>query len=299
MEKIKMLTYERIPCWYELSFRKEKPAILLRIHKDFIAHAGPISETAPIVTDFMSHFGFKKFSGSLNGNFGFDDRFIFEGIKEDFAEFAVNIPTVKKYSGKKCEYCKGSGKDRLRDDECLPCRGTGKDWFYDWKLAYAVSASFTVIFHWMHFPEKETSSLLPQLMIVFTITRDEMHGGSLGGEYGVELCSWMRSLYLLTEGIYAVTEMTEAMGIAHKKIFGAFRFGEEHYLWAKIQSDDGWLNVNCPGDACGLHPADSFGPQEGRGYKFACHNVDNPMQQITLLAGLAALHDKARREMKT
>jgi hypothetical protein len=296
MEKIKMLTYERIPCWYELSFRKDKPAILLRIHKDFIAHDGPINETAPIVIGFMSHFKFKKFSGSLNGNFGFDDSFIFEGIKEDFAEFAVNIPAVKKYSGKKCEYCKGSGKDRLLDDECLRCEGTGKDWFCDWKLAFAISASFTTIFHWMEFPKKETSSLLPQLMTVFTITRDEMHGGSLGGEYSVELCNWMRSLYLRDKDRYVVIEMTEAMTIAHKKMFGAFRFGQERDIWAKIESSNGRLNVNCPGDACGLHPADSFGPERERGYKFACHNVDNSMQQITLLAGLAALHDKARKE---
>jgi len=296
----KMLTRERISCWYELSFRKRKPAILLRIHKDFIVCTEPISETAPIVMGLMSHFGFKKFSGSLNGNIGFDDSFIFEGVMENFVEFAVNIPKVKKYSGKKCEDCNGSGKDRLRDyDECLRCDGTGKDWFYDWKTAYAISASFTTILNWMRFPEKETSSSLPQLMTVFTITQDDMHGGSLGGEYSLELCNWMRSLYPWDKGGCEVVEMTEAMKIAHKKMFGAFRFGQEHYLWAKIEGNNGWLNASCPGDACGLHPGDSFGPQEGRGYEFACHNVDNPMQQITLLAGLAALHDKARREIKT
>jgi hypothetical protein len=299
MEKIKMLTYERIPCWYELSFRKEKPAIIFRIHKDFIAHTESISQTAPIVMGFMSHFGFKKFSGSLAGNFGFDDSFIFEGIKEDFAEFAVDIPTIKKYSGKKCEECNGSGKDRFLNDECLRCEGTGKDWFYDWKLASAISASFTTILLWMRFPEKETSSLLPQLMTVFTVTEDEMHGGSLGGAYSVELCNWMRSLYVQNKGRYEVAEMTEAMKIVHKKMFGALRFGQEHDLWAKIENDSGWLNVNCPGDACGLHPGDSYGPQKKRGYEFACHNVDNPMQQITLLAGLAALHNKARREIKS
>jgi hypothetical protein len=247
----------------------------------------------------MNHFKFKKFSGSLAGNFGFDDRFIFKGIKENFAEFSANIPRVKKYSGKKCEHCRGSGKDRLLNDECLRCEGTGKDRFYDWKLAYAISASFTIISHWMRFPEKETSSLFPQLMTVFTVTRDEMHGGSLGGDYSVELCNWMRSLYIQNRGRYEVAEMTEAMKIAHKKMFGAFRFGQEYYLWAKIEDDKGWLNVNCPGDACGLHPGDSFGPQKERGYEFACHNVDNPMQQITLLAGLAALYDKARREIKS
>lgn len=296
MKEIKMLTYERIPCWYELSFRKEKPAIILRIHKDFIANAEPIKETAPIVIGFMDHFKFSKFSGSLDGNIGFDDYFIFEGIKEDFAEFSANIPLIKKYSGKKCGDCNGSGKDQLREDECLRCMGTGKEWFYDWKLAFTVSASFTTILTWVRFPQKETSCPIPQLMTVETITEDDMHGGSLWGEYSVELCNWMRSLYLQNKDRYEITEMVEAMRITHKRMFGKINKFDEHQIWARVASGNGWLNVSCHGDACGLHPADDYGPREGRGYKFSCHNVDNPMQQLTLLAGLAALHDKARKE---
>lgn len=54
--------------------------------------------------------------------------------------------------------------------------------------------------------------------------------------------------------------------------------------------------LNCPGNACGIHPVIHW--EEGEnGYKFSCHNVDTPMQQLTLLAGLATLHDKARQEM--
>jgi len=298
MAEIKMLTYERIPCWYELSFRKEGSAIILRIHKDFIAHTEPINETRPIVMDFMSHFHFKKFSGPMDGNIGFDDSFVFEGVKEDFVEFAVNIPKTKKYSGKKCEYCEGSGKDQFLDDKCLRCEGTGKGWFYDWKTAYAISASFTTVFNWMQFPKKETSSLLPQLMTVFTVTQDNMHGGSLAGEYSVELCNWMRSLYLRSKDRYEVTEMTEAMKIVQRKLFDKIDKFSEYEIWARIESSSGWLNVNCPGAACGLHPTDSY-IDKARGYKFGCHNVDNPMQQLTLLAGLAALHDKARREINT
>lgn len=296
---MKILIRERISCWYELSFRKEKPAIILRIHRDFIANTEPIRQIAPIVKGFMKHFGFKRFNGSLAGNFGFDDSFVFNGIKGDFAEFAVNIPEVRKHTSKKCEYCNGSGRDRLLRDECFRCDGTGKEWFYDWKSVYAISASFTTIFHRMHFPDKETSSFSPQLMIVSTVTQNDMHGGSLGGQYSIELCDWMRSLYLRNNDRYEITEMVEAMKVAHRKMSGPFRFGQEHYIRARIENSNSWLNIDCPGDACGLHPGDGFGPQEGQGYEFACHNVDNPIQQITLLVGLAALHDKARREMKT
>ena len=295
---MKILTYEKIPCWYELSFQKNKPGIILRIHKDFIAQSGPIKETALRVEDFTEHFKFKKFSGSFDGNIGFDDCFIRKGTIGDFTEFFVEIPQIKEYSKKKCRDCNGSGRDEMLDGNCFNCDGIGKEYFYNWKKAFRVSASFTVILGWLDLFEKETSSLLPQLMTVFTITRDEMHGGSLGGMYSIELCNWMRALYRQTGGPYEMTEMAEAMKITNKKIFIRIDEFDENYIWARIYDYAGWLNVGCPGSACGLHPANDYEPREGRGYEFACHNVDNPMQQFTLLAGLAALYDRARREIR-
>jgi len=294
---MKILIRERIPCWYELSFQKDKPGILLRIHNDFIAHAEPIKEIAPRVEDFMEHFKFKKFSGSFDRNIGFDDCFIFNGIKGDFTEFFVEIPQIKKYSEKRCSRCNGSGRDEGMDDGCFNCDGTGKEYFYDWKKAFMISASFTTVLGWLDLFERETSSFLPQLMTVFTITRDEAHGGSLGGMYSIELCDWMRVLYRRARTNYEIVEMTGAMRIAHKKIFGEINEFDELYTWARIDDGNGWLNVSCHGDACGLNPA-NMDFDGTRGYKFSCHNVDNPMQQLTLLAGLAALHDKARREIK-
>jgi hypothetical protein len=31
------------------------------------------------------------------------------------------------------------------------------------------------------------------------------------------------------------------------------------------------------------------------GFEFSCHNTDTPMQQLTILASLAALHDLVRK----
>ena len=91
-----------------------------------------------------------------------------------------------------------------------------------------------------------------------------------------------------------IIEVRKAMIAVWKKMFGKLEAYDKYSFIAKVAYKDGWFNMSCPGDACGLHPADNMGTVSGRGYKFSCHNVDNPMQQIALLAGLAVLCDKAK-----
>ncbi len=58
----------------------------------------------------------------------------------------------------------------------------------------------------------------------------------------------------------------------------------------KITGDvrDGFLVLNCPGNACGIHSSDhSYTGRRGR--EFSSHNVDNPAQSLTLLAGIASM----------
>ena len=76
----------------------------------------------------------------------------------------------------------------------------------------------------------------------------------------------------------------------------------QHDFRAGVFSEFGWLNTDCPGNACGLNPsldAEYDMKKPCHGYKFSCHNVDTAAQQLTLLAGVAALHDKARQEIKS
>jgi len=72
---------------------------------------------------------------------------------------------------------------------------------------------------------------------------------------------------------------------------------DEYDFRAYVRNDKGGLVFDCPpGNACGIYPS-NWDMDKGRGYKFNCHNVDNAAQQITLLAGLATLHDYARKEI--
>ncbi|MFH2062463.1 MAG: hypothetical protein ABIJ43_05760 [Candidatus Beckwithbacteria bacterium] len=296
MKEIKMLTRENIPCWYELSFRKTKPAIVLRVHKDFIKSTAPVSDDAPIVADFKKQFSFKSFIGTFDGNFGFDNAFIRKGEKREFVEFVIQIPVIKKDAGI-CDYCNGSGEGDFLDGKCLSCNGSGRDYELDWRMADAISASLTIFFNLSWFPEVETSSLLDQLMTIETITVKDAHGGSLWGEFSISLCNWLYSLE--QSGHYDIPEIIESMQTTHRKMYVRLDSYTKHSFRAYVR-DNGRLTLDCPGDACGIHnsPEDSTG-QMNRGRKFNCHNVDHLGQQLTLLSGLATLHDKARKEIET
>ena len=292
MGEIKLLIRENIPCWYELSWRTVEPTIILKVHKDFIKNTGSFPDTHWMAANLKQQFGFANFVGNFEGNFGFDNAFIRSGGTEEFAKFEVPIPLIRKKKGV-CRECKGSGKDEVGD--CLYCMGEGKEYFFDWKLANAISANFTVFFMHSRFPKKETSCPLPQLMTVQTITQAEIHGGSLSGEFSIPLCDWLKQLEERADQ-EVLEAVTEAMWSAYTKMVNRPTLYPKYQFRAWIH-DGGRLTLDCPGNACGIYIPPESTWREDRGRKFSCHNVDIPMQQITLLAGLAALHDKARREI--
>lgn len=301
--KWKWIIKENIPCWYELSWSEKEPAIILRVHPDFARIFPVLLQDNPSIAHYIEKFKFEGFSGDLTRDFGFaEGLFINQGEKDEFVEYLIPIPKIKVRTDNPCEDCNGTGKDPLakelfqEDRECIHCNGDGKKRLSNWKSAYAVSATFTCFFRFAHYPEKETSSPLPQLMIVETITDIGMHGGSLGGKFSVPLVEWLSSLYQDRDTL--IPEISRATKSAHKCLFGKLGYFDDHYFRAYVGSENGGLVADCPGDACGIHPS-GWPNSKGKGYEFGSHNVDSAAQQITLLAGLAALHDRARREIRS
>jgi hypothetical protein len=287
------IIYKDIPCWYELSWQAKKPAIILRIHKEFLESMKAIGCGSPIIESYKSKFGFNKFNNFTEKYSGFDNSFYKRNVNGEFQELEIGMPVFKNMSGKKCKECKGTKKGKY-DDICYYCEGTGEEFVYNWEKAYAVSASFSIFFALAAYPEMKTSSKLLQLMTVRTLTEKGMHGGSLSGYFSIPICNWLRQLDKHSN----VPEIISAMKTAYRFMFNAkikdWIF--EHDFRAYV--NEGFLIVDCPGNACGLNPTsfNSFYGEKNNGYEFSCHNVDTPAQQLTLLAGLAALHDKVRLE---
>lgn len=291
---MKMLTRENIPCWYEVSWQEEGTSILIRIHPDMVRGFETISVDAPIAASLMEQFDFHSFEGSLTENFGFNQGLQRQEGSDGFVEFVAKIPTIRRQTQDPCEHCGGSGKWYSDDDECASCDGSGKEHTYEWWKVHEISASLTVLLTVLEYlPEQDSTAEFPQLLTVTTITRSERSCG-IWGTYSPVLSKWLTSL-----GANAgIPEMVQAMKIAHESMLGVRKYLSDWDFRANIADQYGWLNVDCPGDACCLHPA-LGSPKDGEGYEFTCHNVDTPAQQLTLLAGLAALHDRVRKELAT
>lgn len=295
MDNLRWIVRDIISCWYELSFQQEPAAIILRIHQDFIenflAKVKNPPEEWPIVKSFLQGLGFTGFSGDFQKDIGFESLLKRKGEKDGFIEFLAVVPEVEKESGKKCRDCRGLGKKY--GSECFMCRGTGKECIMDWRLADAISASFSVFTTVLHNSsnQKDTSAPFPQLLTVDTTTSQGMDGGSLSGEVSIPLCNWL--IGLKENALFP--EVSQATKAAYYHMF-LNRCRLDYYFRAYVR-ENGRFIIDCPGDACGLHPCD-WDATNGNGYEFTCYNVDTSAQQITLLAGLAALHDKARKEMQ-
>ena len=287
------LRTENMPCWYELSWREEIPAIVLKVHKDFTAAIEAIVSGKPdlpllqMIKKLQTEFKFENFVLDFNGNFGFDNAFCRIGENDDLVEFLVGLPVVEKYTDEICRYCEGTGEIKYLERKCSFCNGKGKNLILDWKPADAISASLTAFFWLAEFPRIKTTSKLPQLLTVQTITMKQMGGGGLGGVYSPVLCQWLKSL-----GETQIPEVIRAMKTAYRRMYSLNRFSEYYF---RAETDDGWLIIDCPGDRCSIYPSERFSGNGG--CEFSCHNVDNSIQQTTLISGLAALHDRARKEI--
>lgn len=301
MTEFYFIDRENMPCIYEISWNKKIPALILKIHKSIIETCPNLYESQYVV-HFMREFGFRffdQFKKDLFGDlyFGFNGVFRKTGEKNNFWIFEIEIPAIKIKSNEACRYCEGTGEGDFVDGKCLHCDGEGVEEILDWKKINAISASFVIFFNLVFLrceKGRETDCKFSQLILINSILEKKLHGGSLDGTYGLLLANFLASFASNTE----IAEMETAMKIAWKKMFGKIDRITQLNIYANVAYENGWLNVSCPGNACGLHPADNLGPKHGRGYKFSCHNVDTAFQQITLIAGLAALCDKFRKENK-
>src|SRR5579864_1128439 len=251
--KIKMLTREHIPCWYELGWRRTGrwPAIVLRIHRDILQGVPALCDGTPHVESYLSEHTW-TFQGSFDRDWGFNSALRFKGISGGFAEFHAPLPRVKELTDRLCLHCNGSGWEEYRPERCIGCDGIGRESFYNWDRILPLSASLALLTQIVAFPKAESSSPLSQLIRVelFTSRSDDMERFSLGGEHSVPLVAWMSSL-----GVHiALPEMVDAMKVAYARMMGKEDSCLQRFR-ASIDSKNGWLNTDCPGNACGLHPA--------------------------------------------
>lgn len=273
-----------VPCYYELSWKNDPPTIVFRVHEDFIAETENISEDATIVNHYSDILELKSFSGDLVKSFGFEEGFLTKQDNE-FVELHGILPKAK------ILHC---GCDNPED--CFSCKGTGEKRAADMEKIWLLAVNINILLTLFDYKKVTTSSKLSQLLTVRTgiNPKRSLHSSPIMGEFSKKLTNWLKTKPTDTE----MLKVSEVMKAAQKHIW---RLSEFNMVRAVLLHDYRYLTLNCDGDACGIHPthsAHSTLKEENIGCEFTCHNLDNPIQQLTLLSGLAALHDQAREEMK-
>jgi hypothetical protein len=138
------------------------------------------------------------------------------------------------------------------------------------------------------------------LTISTRCTHEQFCGHGAGGHVYPGFRNW-----LLKKAGQPLDEVEESLRDAYYALWEFENKKEEREFKRFFNSDfrariseDGRFQLDCFGNACDLsmYPDGDLGPDHWA--QFDCHNLDTVTQQLTLLAGLAALCDLAAREME-
>jgi len=249
-----------------------------------------VKEDVPRVREMSDRHGFDglldSFSGDLKSeSFGFNRSIGRLSSSGDYVCFLTPLPRIRIETRFACEDCGGTG-DCLEpysvlEDKCRRCWGTGRKHVNDWRGVFATTASLSLLFDLLELCD-ETTATEEQHVIVSMMADYGQHGSSLCGCFGASFSNY---LHLdSTAANVTVPGAIEAM----KRAYGfMYELGKYHRHDFRGDVHDGFLSLSCPGDACGIHHSDYW--REPGGREFSCHNVDSPLQSLTLLAGISSL----------
>jgi hypothetical protein len=160
---------------------------------------------------------------------------------------------------------------------------------FDWRMANATVATLSLFFDALILVEDRTNESRSQLMHVDLTPFDSHHGAPISLYVGRAMMPWLDS-----------KKDTEHYRKVERWMKNAFdcmwvdKVGQTDSL--KVAIDEGYLDLECPGNACGLETDHRGEIDLERGYQLDPHNVSNTHQQLTLLIGAAGLYQEARRE---
>jgi len=293
---MKLIQYDRIPRKYHLRWDSNQEAIIVDVHRDCLRFVKVISRDAPWIQNIIQTHDldglFDSFSSDLAGDFfGFNYALQKTRDSGDYLEFRVPLPRIKMPTHYACEHCAGTGEsiDEWREGEkCLRCDGSKIQHTYDWRAAYAITSSLGLLFAILDVDE-DTSAKEYQHATVSVIARHGQHGSGIDGYFGADFIDYVVSNQFELKHII-VKNVLEAMIAAETHMWGN---GYTHARGTiRVDCDSSSIGLTVPGDACGINTG-FYSRRPGEGREFSCHNVDSPLQSLTLLAGLASFVGQA------
>ena len=301
---MKMIFQDLVPRKYHLEWSNERNTILIHIHKDCITNWNAIPKDGRLIRHISDAHSldadglFGSFSGDLKSDsFGFDRAIVKEYVAGEYTTFAVSLPKIRFEISFMCEYCGGTGR-RLEsfarnDEKCLSCKGSGHSHISNFRAGFATTASLGILFSALSICE-ETSAKEKQHIELDVHYEHGQHGSSLSGYLGIEISQYFISGSEALQTVILPAAI-QAMTRAHGKMWVLSDY-DRYTLRASVRN--GFLILDCPGDACEIHFSD-HDSRIDRDRKFTCHNVDTPLQSLTLLAGLTSIVGNISKQLET
>jgi hypothetical protein len=261
---VKLTKYEPISVWYELSAPNAK-TLQIRVHDDAFKHICMKNYKRA-----NEQFAYKlpEFIPPTEQQWGITGLIKRVAQQDAWHIFESTLPIII------------DSKDRNREDE----------------IHIQLRCSLSIFFNalWL-FPmdSKETGEKQRQLLIIEHLSvRPEMHGASLSVTVTPELATWLSQAKVALK----YPEIEDVMMGAYNTMWQHRKHKEYDRHSIRVHSRPPKnIYFNVPGDACDLSPECSLNEGE-HGYWLVPHNVDNSMQQLTFLMGLAKFHDLARTQ---
>lgn len=265
---MKMPSYEPIPAWYEISSRDSGKTLVLEVHPLALREMEKVEwNKAPILPHFKKEYGLAQFTPPQKGNCGFSDVLkVTEPVNKDWTAWKVELPVIK----------------------AAPHHQVSSEGY-----SIAVRATLSTFTNCLWLFEEETQCENNQLMVIEAIHLPDkerwVYGGALSVTLTPDAIKWIGK----QPNEQDIGSVVEAMRNAHEHMWYASR---KDWHFGAICRSPKWIHLDVPGDACGLDPESNADRHESvpRGYTLQPHNTDSALQQFTLLAGLAKLHDAMR-----
>jgi hypothetical protein len=287
---------DRVPRKYHLRWDSNLKAIVIQVHRDCLRFVKNIPRKAPLIENVIQTHKldtlFDSFSGDLSGDsFGFNHALRKMRDDGEYIEFIVSLPEIKIQTPLVCQDCAGTGKgiDGCREGEkCLYCVGEGMRHAHNWRSAYAVTSSLGLLFMILDVGEDTSAKEFQDVTISMTAQHGQ-HGSSIEGCFGIDFLDYVSSNPFELKNII-LENTVDAMSAASRKMF--LDASAHARCTIRIDCNSSSIGFTVPGDACGIS-TDFYGRRPGEGRRFTCHNMDSPLQSLTLLAGLASFVGQA------
>jgi len=295
---MKLLQHEDIQRWFTLTIDLETgfPCLVVA---DEVLTKWPGAHHPKIIEAVRKNLGLGERDFPFQeepkaGAFGFGDSLKKVSAQDGQSVYRLELPIIHRLTVNKCRECKG--KKTGEHGRCHYCSGSGKESMIVWEQAFALSASVSLFANvlWL---SQEIDLAQPtekrQLLNLNLQVDRGPHGGSLWGEFSPYFVNFLK-----THGEDASFEKVNEMMIRvyrymwQSKNSEPRNFDYEKHQFRAWQNLPGNLILDIPGDACGIHPSPYVHEiPENEGSEWTYHNVDSPLQQLTLLTGLAAMCD--------